>query len=319
MYIYEKYSIRNTRYAKIGVKMKEKPEIIVICGPTASGKTKLGIEVADKINGEIISADSMQIYKDMDIGTAKPTEEERRQAVHHLIDFVEPNKRYSVADFKSDADKTIKDILSRGKTPIIVGGTGLYINSLIYNIEYKEDVCDLEYRATLEEKSLEELYQMAIKIDEKAIQKISKNDRKRIMRIIEIYHSTGKTKTQLELESRKELEYDYKVFILNLDRDKLYERINKRVDIMIEQGLIDEVKNLLKKYEQFPTALQGLGYKEVVEYLEEKITKEEMIEKVKQESRRYAKRQLTWFKTYKDAIWLDMYNKNNVEIILNEV
>lgn len=299
--------------------MKEKPEIIVICGPTASGKTKLGIEVADKINGEIISADSMQIYKDMDIGTAKPTEEERRQAVHHLIDFVEPNKRYSVADFKSDADKTIKDILSRGKTPIIVGGTGLYINSLIYNIEYKEDVCDLEYRATLEEKSLEELYQMAIKIDEKAIQKISKNDRKRIMRIIEIYHSTGKTKTQLELESRKELEYDYKVFILNLDRDKLYERINKRVDIMIEQGLIDEVKNLLKKYEQFPTALQGLGYKEVVEYLEEKITKEEMIEKVKQESRRYAKRQLTWFKTYKDAIWLDMYNKNNVEIILNEV
>lgn len=319
MYIYEKYSIRNTRYAKIGVKMKEKPEIIVICGPTASGKTKLGIEVADKINGEIISADSMQIYKDMDIGTAKPTEEERRQAVHHLIDFVEPNKRYSVADFKSDADKTIKDILSRGKTPIIVGGTGLYINSLIYNIEYKEDVCDLEYRATLEEKSLEELYQMAIKIDEKAIQKISKNDRKRIMRIIEIYHSTGKTKTQLELESRKELEYDYKVFILNLDRDKLYERINKRVDIMIEQGLIDEVKNLLKKYEQFPTALQGLGYKEVVEYLEEKITKEEMIEKVKQESRRYAKRQLTWFKTYKDAIWLDTYNKNNVEIILNEV
>lgn len=299
--------------------MKEKPEIIVICGPTASGKTKLGIEVADKINGEIISADSMQIYKDMDIGTAKPTEEERRQAVHHLIDFVEPNKRYSVADFKSDADKTIKDILSRGKTPIIVGGTGLYINSLIYNIEYKEDVCDLEYRATLEEKSLEELYQMAIKIDEKAIQKISKNDRKRIMRIIEIYHSTGKTKTQLELESRKELEYDYKVFILNLDRDKLYERINKRVDIMIEQGLIDEVKNLLKKYEQFPTALQGLGYKEVVEYLEEKITKEEMIEKVKQESRRYAKRQLTWFKTYKDAIWLDTYNKNNVEIILNEV
>lgn len=299
--------------------MKEKPEIIVICGPTASGKTKLGIEVADKINGEIISADSMQIYKDMDIGTAKPTEEERRQAVHHLIDFVEPNKRYSVADFKSDADKTIKDILSRGKTPIIVGGTGLYINSLIYNIEYKEDVCDLEYRTTLEEKSLEELYQMAIKIDEKAIQKISKNDRKRIMRIIEIYHSTGKTKTQLELESRKELEYDYKVFILNLDRDKLYERINKRVDIMIEQGLIDEVKNLLKKYEQFPTALQGLGYKEVVEYLEEKITKEEMIEKVKQESRRYAKRQLTWFKTYKDAIWLDTYNKNNVEIILNEV
>ena len=297
--------------------MKEKQEIIVICGPTASGKTKLGIEVADKINGEIISADSMQIYKDMDIGTAKPTEEERRQAVHHLIDFVEPNKRYSVADFKSDADKTIKDILSRGKTPIIVGGTGLYINSLIYNIEYKEDVCDLEYRATLEEKSLEELYQMAIKIDEKAIQKISKNDRKRIMRIIEIYHSTGKTKTQLELESRKELEYDYKVFILNLDRDKLYERINKRVDIMIEQGLIDEVKNLLKKYEQFPTALQGLGYKEVVEYLEEKITKEEMIEKVKQESRRYAKRQLTWFKTYKDAIWLDTYNKNNVEIILN--
>lgn len=296
--------------------MEDKPNIIVICGPTASGKTKLGIDIANKINGEIISADSMQIYKYMDIGTAKPTKQERAQAVHHLIDFVDPSQRYSVADFKNDAENTIKDILKRGKTPIIVGGTGLYINSLIYNIEYHEEIYDNEYRRQLEKEELSKLYELAIKIDEKAMEKISPNDRKRISRVLEIYHSTGKTKTQLEIESRKELEYNYKIFVLTTEREKLYDRINKRVDIMIEDGLINEVENLLKKYDEFPTAMQGLGYKEVVEYLQNKISKDEMIEKIKQESRRYAKRQLTWFRSYKDATWLDTFNDNNVEIIL---
>ncbi len=300
----------------------KKPQIVVICGPTASGKTSLGIELANKINGEIISCDSMQIYKNMDIGTAKPTLEERSMAKHHLIDFVSPETRYSVADFKKDADKTIKEILAKGKTPILVGGTGLYINSLIYNIEYKEENTDLDYRKELENIEISELYNKAYKIDPLATSKVSNNDRKRLSRILEIYHSTGKTKTELEIESRKELEYDYKIFVLSTDREILYDRINKRVDQMIEQGLINEVQNVLQKYKNFPTAMQGLGYKEVVEYLDGKITKEEMIEKIKQESRRYAKRQLTWFRGYKNAIWLDSIKntkEENVKIILEEI
>ncbi len=300
----------------------EKPKIIVICGPTASGKTGLGIELANKINGEIISCDSMQIYKDMDIGTAKPTEEERKMAKHYLVDFVKPNERYSVSNFKKDAEETIKEILNKGKQPILVGGTGLYINSLIYNIVYKEEKIDLKFRKELENKELEELYEEACKIDLEAMKKISPNDRKRITRILEIYHTTGKTKTELEKESRHELEYEYKIFVLSMDRDILYERINKRVDMMIEAGLIDEVKNILGKYKEFPTAMQGLGYKEVVEYLENKISKEEMIEKIKQESRRYAKRQLTWFRAYKDAIWLDGIKntrEENAKIIIENI
>lgn len=298
-----------------------KPKIVVICGPTASGKTGLGIAVANKIDGEIISSDSMQIYKDMDIGTAKPTPEEQLEAKHHLIDFVSPDQRYSVADFKKDAEKKIEEILSKGKTPIIVGGTGLYVNSLIYNIEYKEEKTDLEYRKSLEKIDLNELYEEALKIDEIAAKKISPNDRKRITRILEIYHTTGKTKTELDRESIKEAKYDYKIFVLNMDREKLYDRINKRVDIMLEDGLINEVKNILKKYDEFPTAMQGLGYKEVVEYLNDDITEEEMIEKIKRESRRYAKRQLTWFRSYKDAIWLDGLNdrEDNVRIIMEEI
>ncbi len=300
----------------------DKPTIIVICGPTASGKTSLGIELANKIDGEIISCDSMQIYKDMNIGTAKPTEEERKMAKHHLIDFVSPDKRYSVADFKKDSTEVIEDILSRGKMPILVGGTGLYINSLIYNIEYKEEKTDIEYRKELDKVELSELYEMALKIDKEAMKKISSNDRKRISRVLEIYHSTGKTKTELEIMSRKELKYNYKIFVLSMDRDILYDRINKRVDLMIQNGLIEEVQGILNKYKDFPTAMQGLGYKEVVQYLNNEISKEEMIEKIKQESRRYAKRQLTWFRAYKDAIWLDGIKntkEENVKLIMEDI
>ena len=301
-----------------------KPKVIVICGPTASGKTALSIELAKKINGEIISSDSMQIYKDMDIGTAKPTKQEMQEIKHYLLDFVEPDQRYSVAQFKKDAEKAIEEILAKNKVPIIVGGTGLYVDSLIYGIEYQEIELDKKYREELEEKAqkegLETLYEQATKIDPQAIEKISANDKKRILRILEIYHSTGKTKTQQEIESRKnEVKYDYKVFALNMEREKLYERINKRVDIMIEQGLIQEVENLCRKYTEFPTAMQGLGYKEVVEYLQGKISEQEMIEKIKMETRRYAKRQLTWFRKNKQTIWLDATKgKENVEIILKE-
>lgn len=283
----------------------------------------MSIELAKKIDGEIISCDSMQIYKDMDIGTAKPTKEEMQGIKHYLIDFVSPDERYSVADFKKDAKKAIKEILSKGKTPIIVGGTGLYVDSLIYEIEYQNIEFDEKYRESLEqqveEQGLNKLYEKAKEIDEEAIKKISPNDKKRILRILEIYHATGKNKTEQEKESRKkEVEYDYKVYALNWDREKLYERINKRVDIMLEQGLIEEVKNVYNKYEKFPTAMQGLGYKEVVEYLEGKTSKEEMIDKIKQETRRYAKRQLTWFRKNKQTIWLDAQDKiqNNINIIL---
>ena len=304
----------------------DKEKVIVICGPTAARKTSLSIELAKKINGEIVSCDSMQIYKDMNIGTAKPTQEEMQGIKHYLIDFISPNERYSVADYKKDAKKAIKEIISKGKTPIVVGGTGLYIDSLIYEIEYQDIKFDENYRKELEknveEKGLEYLYQQAKEIDPQAIEKISPNDKKRILRILEIYHMTGKNKTQQEIESRKkEVEYDYHVYAIDWDREELYNRINKRVDIMIQQGLIEEVKNILEKYKEFPTAMQGLGYKEVVEYLEGKLTKDEMIEKIKMETRRYAKRQLTWFRKNKQTIWIKGREdlQNNIKIILEGI
>ena len=298
-------------------------KVIVICGPTASGKTSLSIELAKRIKGEIISADSMQIYQEMNIGTAKPSIEERQGIPHYLVDFVSPEDRYSVADYKKQAKKAIKEIIAKGKIPIIVGGTGLYIDSLIYEIEYPNIVFDEEYRKKLEKRveieGLHSLYEEAEKIDPLAIQKISQNDEKRILRVLEIYHATGKTKTEQEIESRKKaVEYDYQVYALKWEREILYERINKRVDWMIEQGLIEEVMEILKSHKKFPTAMQGLGYKEVVEFLERKTTKEEMIEKIKMETRRYAKRQMTWFRKNKQTIWLDGQAKveDNIQIIL---
>ena len=305
--------------------MTQKPKVIIICGPTASGKTGLSIELAKKINGEIISCDSMQIYKDMTIGTAKPTPEEMQGIPHHLIDFVSPEARYSVADFKKDAMEEIKKVLANNKVPIFVGGTGLYVNSLTYNISYPEIETDLEYREKLEEKiekqGLNVLYEEAKKVDEQAMQIISPNDKKRIMRVLEIYHQTGKTKTQLEIESKLvPPPYEYITFAIDMDRQKLYSRINQRVDIMIEQGLIQEVEKLLEKYKEFPTAMQGLGYKEVVSYLKKELTKEDMIEKLIMVTRRYAKRQLTWFRKDKSIIWLDGLAtiEENIKRILEE-
>ena len=301
----------------------QKSKVIVICGPTASGKTALSIALAKQINGEIVSCDSMQIYKDMNIGTAKPTTEEMQGIKHYLIGYVSPEERYSVADYKKDAKRAIKEIIEKGKMPIVVGGTGLYVDSLIYEIEYQDIKLDEQYRKQLEdevkEKGLEELYKKAKIIDEKAMEKISPTDKKRILRVLEIYHATGKTKTEQEIESRKkEVEYDYKVYALNWDRQTLYERINKRVDIMIEQGLIQEVKEIIEKYNTFLTAMQGLGYKEVVDYLKGIYTKEEMVEKIKMETRRYAKRQLTWFRKNKQTIWLNGEDttQKNINIIL---
>ena len=306
--------------------MQNKPKVIVIWGPTASGKTALGVELAKKINGEIVSSDSMQIYKDMQIGTAKPTKEEMQGIKHYLIDFVCPDERYSVANYKKDAKIAIEQIIKKGKTPIIVGGTGLYIDSLIYEINYNVIELDEEFREKLEKEAsttegLQNIYEQAKKIDPQAIQKISPNDKKRIIRVLEIYHATGQNKTEQEMNSKSDPEFNYMVFAIDWPREILYERINKRVDIMIEQGLVQEVKNIKNKYKKFPTAMQGLGYKEVVDYLEGKYTKEEMIEKIKMETRRYAKRQLTWFRKNKETIWIDgSQNTNeNVKLIMEKI
>ena len=287
------------------------------------GKSKLAIELAKKINGEIICADSMQIYKDMNIGTAKVTTEEMQGIKHYMLDIISPDERYSVSDYKVQAEKCIEEILNKGKVPIIVGGTGLYINSLIYGIEFQNEKYDEEYRKALEDmaqkEGLEVLYEKAKLIDPTAMEKISKNDKKRIIRVLEIYHKTGKTKTQQEIESRKkDVKYNYHMFAIDMERPILYERINKRADIMINEGLIEEVKSILAKYSQFPTAMQGLGYKEVVEFLQGNISKEEMEEKIKLETRHYAKRQLTWFRKNKETIWLDGQEdlEENIKIII---
>ena len=302
-------------------------KVIVICGPTASGKTALSIELAKRINGEVVSADSMQIYDEMSIGTAKPDEEEMQGIKHYLIGNFSPTTRYRVSDYKSDAMNAIEEIINKNKMPIVVGGTGLYVNSLIYGIDYPEVKTDLEYREEVEKiakkEGLKHLYEKAMQIDPEAAKNISENDKKRIIRILEIYKETGKTKTQLEIESRKNgVPYDYRVFAINMPREILYDRINRRVDIMIERGLIDEVKQLYEKYgEELRTAVQGIGYKEVIDYLNGVYSKEEMVEKIKMETRRYAKRQLTWFRKIQDIIWIDGLNdiQNNVDIILEEI
>lgn len=301
-----------------------KPKVIVIVGPTASGKTDLSIRLAKEMNGEIISADSMQIYKKMTIGTAKPTEEEMQGIVHHMIDIVEPNEDFNVAKYKKMAEDKIEEILSKGKQPIIVGGTGLYVDTLIKGIEFFDIENDFEYRKKLEEETkrngVDWLFEKLKQIDPDAAMSIEKNNVRRVIRALEIYKVTGKTKTQLDKESIKGTKFDYIVFGMLWDREKLYDRINLRVDLMLELGLVDEVKNLLEKEGFSKTALQGLGYKEVVEYLENNISYSDMVEKIKMETRRYAKRQMTWFNRNKDIIWLDASDKSSlVDLVLKQL
>ena len=293
-----------------------KPKVVVIVGPTASGKTAVSIELAKRLNGEIISADSMQIYKEMNIGSAKPTEDEKQGIYHHMIDVVEPTENFNVAKYKEMAEECIKKILNKGKLPIIVGGTGLYVSTLTNGIEFSEIERDEEYRKELEniaekENGAEVLFEKLKEVDPEAANVIDKNNVRRVIRALEIYKVTGKTKTQVDRESIKELKYDYRIFGMLWDRQELYDRIDKRVDIMIEMGLVGEVKELYEKGIS-STAIQGLGYKEIIEYLDEKVTLEEAIEKIKQETRRYAKRQMKWFKRDKNIIWLNANRKEEV-------
>lgn len=290
--------------------------VVVIAGPTASGKTDLAINLALKTDGEVISADSMQIYRYMNIGTAKPSKEEMMGIPHHMIDIVDPDENYNVALYKKEAEHWIKDILSREKLPIIAGGTGLYINSLIYNIKFNETVVNGDFRKKMNSiavsKGQKVLHEMLQKVDPESAAKIHFNNVKRVIRALEVYEYTNKPMSQHQKESRLEPpQYRYLVFILNMDREELYERINKRVDKMLEAGLVDEVKGLLKMgYKPGSTALQGLGYKEIISFLNNEMPFDEAIRVLKRDTRHYAKRQLTWFKAIANAIWLTSSSKN---------
>ncbi len=291
--------------------MKEKTSIVCVVGPTASGKTGFSIEYAKKHNGEIISCDSMQIYKHMDIGTAKATKEEQKEVPHHMIDFVDPNTDYSVADFVDGARKCIEDISKRGKLPVLCGGTGLYIDSIINNLEFSEEKRDDEYREFLqkmaEEKGNEAVHKLLSEIDPTEADKVHYNNVKRVIRALEICKTTGMTKTEADKLAVREPLYHAEIFGMSMDRERLYERINKRVDIMMEEGLLDEVKRLLSMgIRRNSTAMQAIGYKEILEYLDGECDLSSAVDKIKQESRRYAKRQMTWFKRNKNIKWIEV-------------
>ncbi len=286
-------------------------KVVVICGPTASGKTDLAIRVAQKTDGEIISADSMQIYQYMNIGTAKLTREEMQGVPHHMLDIVRPDEPFSVALYKDKAEERIRDIFSRNKLPIIAGGTGLYINSLIYNIRFSETVCDEAFREEMNALAAAEgpevLHDRLREVDPESAERIHFNNVKRVIRALEVFHFTGKTITQHQNESRLEpAPYRYLVFFLDMDREELYARIDKRVDRMLQDGLANEVKSLLKMgYKPGSTAMQGLGYKEMIRYLEGEISLDEAVYILKRDTRHYAKRQITWFKAVKGLIRLE--------------
>ena len=278
---------------------------IIILGPTAVGKSKLAVELAKKINGEIISADSMQVYRGMDIGTAKPTAEEQQGIPHHLIDIRDPDEEWTVSDFVEQTSQLTNKIANGGKQPIIVGGTGLYLWALLEGFSFPPVEANKELRAKLEKSPTATLYEQLSAIDPKATEKIHPNNKKRIIRALEVYELTGKpiSKSQ-KVESGKWKVENRALTGLTLPREKLYQRIEQRVDYMIEQGLIKEVKGLLAKgYSKKLPSFQALGYKEVVDFLDGKWTKEEMIVELKKRTRHFARRQMTWFKRFKDVKW----------------
>lgn len=282
--------------------MSEKITVLAIVGPTASGKTALSVELAKRLNGEIISCDSMQIYKGMTVGTAAVTEKEMQGVPHHLIGFASPLESFSCADYAEKAEKAIDEIHLRGKIPIFCGGTGLYLDTVLKGTQLSEAGRDDKYRNELSALSPEELHRMLSAIDPGSAEKTHQNNVKRVIRALEIYHVTGKTKSEWDKQSRtNESKYDTKVIGLDFkDREKLYDRINKRVDIMLEKGLLDEVKALDCKEFRASTASQAIGYKEVLRYLDGHVSLEEAVEEIKKASRNYAKRQLTWFRANSD-------------------
>ncbi|HJV32014.1 MAG TPA: tRNA (adenosine(37)-N6)-dimethylallyltransferase MiaA [Bacillales bacterium] len=290
--------------------MDSKQKLLVIIGPTAVGKTKLSIELAHQFNGEIISGDSMQIYKGMDIGTAKIKEEEMDGIPHHLIDIKEPNESFSVAEFQELVRAKITEISNRGKLPMIVGGTGLYIQSVIYDYQFSDTPGDEELRRQLEERAKEigneALHQELSKLDPESARHIHPNNVRRVIRAIEVFHTSGKSLTEIQKEQQPDLLYDTALVGLTMEREMLYNRINARVGLMIEEGLLKEVGQLYQSGLRNCQSIQAIGYKEIYDYFDDLVSLEDAIENLKQNSRRYAKRQLTWFRNKMDVKWFDM-------------
>ena len=283
---------------------------MVLIGPTAVGKTKMSIELAKAFNGEIISGDSMQIYRKMDIGTAKISSSEMEGIPHHLIDIKDPDESFSVAEFQELVRKKIIEISSRGKLPMIVGGTGLYIQSVLYDYHFSDAPSDEEFRINLEKLVEKEgsqyLHNQLVNIDPESAKKIHPHNVRRVIRALEVYHCTGKTMTDFKKRSNHELLYDAAMIGLTMDREKLYGRINKRVDFMLQEGLMNEVESFYEQGLRDCQSIQAIGYKELYEFFDGSISFENAVENLKQNSRRYAKRQLTWFRNKMDVKWFDM-------------
>ncbi|WP_099203208.1 tRNA (adenosine(37)-N6)-dimethylallyltransferase MiaA [Miniphocaeibacter massiliensis] len=300
-------------------------EIILIVGPTGSGKTSLSLNLYGKLDSEIISADSMQIYKYMDIGTAKVSEKIREKIKHHMIDIVNPDDAFSVASFQKDTFKIIDNLIIKNKIPIVVGGTGLYINSLTYNLDFSNAKSDESIRNKLyyeyEENGKQFILNKLKKVDLDSYNTIEHNNIKRVIRAIEIYEITGVPYSKQNKDFRNENNnYNFKIYGLTDDRKLLYERINNRVDEMIKDGLFDEVKFLIDNYDNNSQSFKGIGYKEIIDYYNGIYSKNEAIEKLKQNSRKYAKRQLTWFRRDKRIKWFNLSEyKNNIAEISNKI
>lgn len=290
--------------------MQQKP-MIILTGPTAVGKSALSVELAKKINGAVISADSMQVYRHMDIGSAKITPEEMQGVTHYMIDELEPDEEFHVVRFVTMAKEYLKEIYADGKIPIIAGGTGFYIQALLYDIDFTEQQCDETYRRQLEdlarEHGAEYLHGILREVDPASAEAIHANNIKRVIRALEFYHLSGKKISEHnETERQKQSPYNFAYFVLTDERAKLYERIDRRVDAMIEAGLVEEVKKLKSMgCSREMVSMQGLGYKEILAYLDGGCTLEEAVYIIKRETRHFAKRQLTWFKRERDVIWLD--------------
>lgn len=280
----------------------KKNKVVAVVGATASGKTAYAVELAKQINGEIISADSRLVYKGMNIGTAKPALDEMQGIPHYMIDIVEPDINYSAGLYAKEAKKHVNDILSRGKIPIVAGGTGLYFRILLENYDLPDVEPDYKLREELAKLSFAELYGMLAKLDKNAVTKIERNDKKKIIRYIEIVKLTGLPISKA-CGKNDNNEFDIEWIGLNFPREELYERINKRVDLMIEQGLVEETKYLLKKYGRIPNIVDTIGYKEIISYLDGELTLDEAKDKLKQNTRNYAKRQLTWFRKNENINW----------------
>ena len=291
--------------------MDRKP-LIILAGPTAVGKTSLSIRLAKETGGEIISADSMQVYRHMDIGSAKITKEEMEGVPHYLVNVLEPEEEFNVVRFQQMAKEAAEKIWEKGKIPLVVGGTGFYIQALLYDIDFTENDGDESYRRQLERKASDEegaseLYEILKTVDPKAAQEIHPRNIKRIIRALEFYHQTGKKISEHnETQRQRESPYNYAYFVLTDERSRLYERIDRRVDLMMEQGLLDEVRYLKERgVRKDSTAMQGLGYKELYAYLEGEYPLDEAVRIIKRDTRHFAKRQLTWFKRERDVIWAD--------------